>query len=66
MAEWLNAVDSKSIVRVSVPGVQIPFSPPILIKAQYHLDIRLLFFLGVSIIKIETLQLTYFLFWKQE
>ncbi len=29
MAEWSNAVDSKSIVRVSVPGVQIPLSPPI-------------------------------------
>ena len=28
MAEWSNAVDSKSIVRVSVPGVQIPLSPP--------------------------------------
>ena len=29
MAEWSNAVDSKSIVRVSVPGVQIPLSPPV-------------------------------------
>lgn len=27
MAERLNAVDSKSIVSVRVPGVQIPLSP---------------------------------------
>ena len=28
MAEWTKAVDSKSTVRVTVPGVQIPLSPP--------------------------------------
>ena len=28
MAEWLKAVDSKSIVRFRVPGVRIPLSPP--------------------------------------
>ena len=28
MAEWLKALDSKSSVRVSVPGVRIPVSPP--------------------------------------
>ena len=27
MAEWLKAVDSKSTVRVRVPGVRIPLSP---------------------------------------
>ena len=34
MAEWSNAVDSKSIVRVSVPGVQIPLSPPMFNSAR--------------------------------
>ena len=34
MAEWSNAVDSKSIVRVSVPGVQIPLSPPMFNPAR--------------------------------
>lgn len=29
MAEWSNAVDSKSIVLVRVPGVRISLSPPI-------------------------------------
>ena len=29
MAEWLKAVDSKSTVRVRVPGVRIPLSPPL-------------------------------------
>ena len=28
MAEWSNAVDSKSIVLVRVPGVRISLSPP--------------------------------------
>lgn len=27
MAEWSNAVDSKSIVLATGPGVQIPLSP---------------------------------------
>ena len=29
MAEWSNAVDSKSIVRMCVPRVRIPLSPPV-------------------------------------
>ena len=29
MAEWSNAADSKSVVRLSVPGVRIPLSPPL-------------------------------------
>ena len=41
MAEWSNAVDSKSIVRVSVPGVQIPLSPPVYLKGR--LDIASFF-----------------------
>ncbi len=28
VAEWSKAVDSKSIVRLRVPGVRIPPSPP--------------------------------------
>lgn len=28
MAEWSNALDSKSSMRVTVSGVQIPLSPP--------------------------------------
>ena len=30
VAEWSKAVDSKSIVRLRVPGVRIPPSPPYL------------------------------------
>ena len=30
VAEWSKAVDSKSIVRLRVPGVRIPPSPPLL------------------------------------
>jgi hypothetical protein len=29
MAEWSKAVDSKSTVGVTPPGVQIPLSPPV-------------------------------------
>ena len=43
MAEWLNAVDSKSIVRVSVPGVQIPLSPPVCFLSPF---IGLFFYFG--------------------
>ena len=32
MAEWSNAVDSKSIVLLRVPGVRISLSPPIKIS----------------------------------
>ena len=35
VAEWSKAVDSKSIVRLRVPGVRIPPSPPILYLFLY-------------------------------
>jgi|APSaa5957512622_1039677.scaffolds.fasta_scaffold247522_1 hypothetical protein len=40
MAEWLKAVDSKSIVRFNVPGVRIPLSPYIAQICIDQFDIR--------------------------
>jgi hypothetical protein len=38
MAEWLKAIDSKSIVRLRVPGVRIPLSPYLFTSlAQFRL-----------------------------
>jgi hypothetical protein len=34
MAEWSIAADSKSVVRVSVPGVRIPLSPPVALSRR--------------------------------
>ena len=34
VAEWSKAVDSKSIVRLSVPGVRIPPSPPSIVTLR--------------------------------
>ena len=34
MAEWSKAVDSKSIVRLRVPGVRIPLSPPHILPCE--------------------------------
>ena len=41
VAEWSKAVDSKSIVRLHVPGVRIPPSPPVILlnpSGQFFLD----------------------------
>ncbi len=36
MAEWSNAVDSKSIVLFNgVPRVRIPISPPVYLKGRF-------------------------------
>ena len=34
VAEWSKAVDSKSIVRLRVPGVRIPPSPPHILPCE--------------------------------
>ena len=34
MPEWPNGTDSKSVVLATVPRVQIPISPPLLLYAK--------------------------------